>query len=90
MSARRTAYTKRRAHALFAKAARKAKLEGVRPHDCRHSYGSILLDKGVPLPAVSQLLGHSNVTTTARVYAGVVEGRQQQTHALVAAFARSG
>jgi hypothetical protein len=43
------------------------------------------------LPTVSRLLGHSNVATTARVYAGVVEGREDVTRALVgAAFARSG
>lgn len=91
MSARGTAYTKRRAHALFAKAVKKAKLGDVRPHDLRHSYGSILLDKGVPFPAVSKLLGHASVQTTARIYAGVVEGREQHTSDLVdAAFARSG
>jgi integrase len=91
MSARGTAYTKRRAHALFQKAVKRAKLGDVRPHDLRHSYGSILLDKGVPLPAVSKLLGHANVQTTARIYAGVVEGREQRTLDLVdRAFARSG
>jgi integrase len=91
MSARGTAYTKRRAHALFANAVKKAKLGVVRPHDLRHSYGSILLDKSVPLPAVSKLLGHVNVQTTARIYAGIVEGREQHTSALVdAAFAKSG
>jgi integrase len=91
MSARGTAYTKRRAHALFSKAVKRAKLGNVRPHDLRHSYGSILLDKGVPLPAVSKLLGHANVQTTARIYAGVVEGREQHTSELVErAFAESG
>ncbi len=83
LSARGCAYTKRRAHALFQKAVKNAKLGNVRPHDLRHSYGSILLDKGVPLPAVSRLLGHANVQTTARIYAGVLEGREQRTINLV-------
>jgi integrase len=83
LSARGFAYTKRRAHALFQKAVKRAKLGGVRPHDLRHSYGSILLDKGVPLPAVSRLLGHANVQTTARIYAGILEGREQRTINLV-------
>lgn len=71
------------AHVLFQKAVKKAKLGDVRPHDLRHSYGSILLDKGVPLPAVSRLLGHANVQTTARIYAGILEGREQRTMNLV-------
>ncbi len=37
-------------------------------HACRHAYGSHLLDKGVPLPIVSKMLGHSSVDVTARVY----------------------
>jgi integrase len=91
MSARRTAYSKRRAHVLFGKAAKRAKLGVARPHDCRHSYGSLLLDKGVPLPTVSKLLGHANGQTTARIYAGVLEGHEQRTQALVElAFAGSG
>jgi site-specific recombinase XerD len=55
----------------------------VRPHDLRHSYGSILLDKGVSIPAVSRLLGPANVQTTASIYAGIVEGREQRTINLV-------
>src|SRR5262245_6702388 len=51
------------------------KLGDVRPHDCRHTYGSLLLDTVVPLPTVSQLLAHANVQTTARIYAGVLKGR---------------
>jgi hypothetical protein len=37
----------------------------------------------VPLPAVSRLLGHANVQTTARIYADVLEGREQHTMNLV-------
>ncbi len=51
---------------------------------CGIPYGSILLDKGVPLPTISRLLGHANVQTTAtRIYAGVLEGREQRTIDLV-------
>ncbi|MCS7007522.1 MAG: site-specific integrase, partial [Gaiellaceae bacterium] len=85
MSARGTAYSKRRAHALFQEAVRRAGLGEVRPHDLRHSYGSILLDKGAPLPQVSRWLGHASVETTARVYAGVLEGRAQRSRELVEA-----
>lgn len=38
-------------------------------HTIRHSVATWLLDEGVPLTVVSQLLGHSSVTVTERVYA---------------------
>jgi integrase len=48
--------------------AKKAGLLGVSMHTMRHSHGSQLLSLGVPLPAVSKRLGHSNVHVTATVY----------------------
>jgi len=49
--------------------AKKAGLKHVGIHTLRHSHGSQLLSKGVPLPTVSKRLGHSNVYTTATIYA---------------------
>jgi len=49
--------------------ARQAGLKGVSLHTLRHSHGSQLLANGVPLPVVSKRLGHSNVYTTANIYA---------------------
>lgn len=36
-------------------------------------YGSILLDKGVNIKTISELLGHKNITTTYNIYIGVDE-----------------
>lgn len=49
--------------------AKKAGMKGVSLHTLRHSHGSQLLSKGVPLRAVSKRLGHSSVYVTATVYA---------------------
>jgi integrase len=49
--------------------AKKAGFTGVSLHTLRHSHGSQLLSEGVPLPAVSKRLGHSNISVTATVYA---------------------
>src|SRR5262249_35253988 len=35
-------------------------------HILRHTFGSLLIMRGVPVPAVSALMGHSNVSTTMR------------------------
>ena len=44
-------------------------------HSLRHSHGSHLLADGVPLPVVSERLGHSSVRTTAEVYAHAIRGQ---------------
>lgn len=38
------------------------------PHTLRHAYGSILIQRGVPVATVSKLLGHGSVDVTTRVY----------------------
>ncbi|MDA8336686.1 MAG: site-specific integrase [Peptococcaceae bacterium] len=43
-------------------------------HLLRHTFGSVLIDNGVPIPAVSKILGHANPGLTARVYAHPMPG----------------
>ncbi len=43
-----------------------AGLEGVRIHDLRHSAASILASKGLSLPLIGAVLGHTQVQTTLR------------------------
>jgi integrase len=38
-------------------------------HDTRHAYGSLVLEAGEDLAIVSRLLGHTDIGTTANVYA---------------------
>lgn len=44
-----------------------------RMHDLRHTAASHLLADGVPLPEVSQILGHASPAITARLYAHAVK-----------------
>jgi integrase len=43
-----------------------AGLAGVRTHDLRHSYASMLANSGLSLPIIGQLLGHTQPNTTQR------------------------
>lgn len=38
------------------------------PREMRHSFVSLLSDSGVPIEAISRLVGHSSTATTERVY----------------------
>ena len=55
-------------------AAKKAKLSGIGIHTLRHSAATAMLENGVNLKAVSDLLGHSSIAITGDVYAHVSEG----------------
>jgi integrase len=44
----------------------RAGLIGVRLHDLRHTYASFGAGGGLGLPIIGRLLGHSQVSTTAR------------------------
>jgi integrase len=43
-----------------------AQLDGVRVHDLRHSFASVLASSGLSLPVIGALLGHTQPGTTAR------------------------
>jgi integrase len=46
-----------------------AKIEGLRIHDLRRSFGSTLINLQVPLSEISKLLGHSKTSVTEKHYA---------------------
>lgn len=58
----------------------------VRLHDARHGYGSHLLAQGVPLPIVSEVMGHAGPEITAAVYAHVLrDGAHERLRAATTA-----
>ena len=51
---------------LWYRVRQEAGIEDVRLHDLRHTHASHAVMNGVPVPVVSRLLGHSNVSMTLR------------------------
>ena len=62
---------------------RRARLHGVRLHDLRHTFASRALALGEGLPMIGELLGHTQVNTTAR-YAHLARESIQASTAKVA------
>lgn len=54
----------------FKKCARQAKLPQFHFHHTRHTFGSMAVQRGIPIYTVQALMGHSSVTTTS-LYAGL-------------------
>ena len=53
----------------FAKLLADNGLRKIRFHDLRHSCASLLLKHGVPMKQIQEWLGHSDISTTANIYA---------------------
>lgn len=53
----------------FAKLLADHGLRKIRFHDLRHSCASLLLKQGVPMKQIQEWLGHSDISTTANIYA---------------------
>jgi integrase len=57
---------------------REARLRPIRFHDLRHSTATLLLEQGVELVVIKELLGHAHIGVTATVYAHVRLRLQRQ------------
>jgi integrase len=73
----------------LAVAANKAGLQGVRPHDLRHSYVSNLLAHG-DVATVSRAAGHANVHVTAKLYSHALGSPEEQAERAAMAAAAAG
>jgi len=51
--------------------------ESIRFHDLRHGAASLLLARGVPIPVVSELLGHANPSITMSIYSHALPNSQE-------------
>ena len=67
---------------LWNKLRARAGLDGLRLHDCRHSYASRALALGESLSAISRLLGHKTVMTTVK-YAHLARDTERASAAKV-------
>ncbi|MFC2013357.1 site-specific integrase [Chloroflexota bacterium] len=67
----------------FARIAKRAGLEGVRFHDLRHTFASLMLLCGAKPKVISEALGHSSVAFTMDVYSHIIEGMQSDAMALL-------
>lgn len=71
------------------KARERAGLKDVRMHDLRHSFASALVNNGLSIYDVKELLGHASITTTQR-YAHLSQDRLAQATETVAAHYGAG
>jgi len=67
----------------FAVTAKLAGLGGVRFHDLRHTFASLMFLRKVSPKVISEALGHASVAFTMDTYSHIMEGMQQEAMALL-------
>ena len=69
--------------------AKKIGIETARLHDLRHTYATLSLQNGDDLKTVADALGHSNISTTANIYAHVTERMRKESAARMESLIQS-
>ena len=71
-------YYHHRIHDHFKKALRESGLPDIHLHDLRHTAATLLLEAGINLKVVSEILGHASTAVTMTIYAHVTRTMQEQ------------
>jgi integrase len=67
----------------FHKLVDRAGLDGVRFHDRRHTFASLMLMRGAKIKVISEALGHASAAFTMDTYSHIMEGMQKDAVALL-------
>jgi integrase len=67
----------------FNRLVKEAGLSGVRFHDCRHTFASLMLMRGAKIKVISEALGHASAAFTMDTYSHIMEGMQKDAVALL-------
>jgi integrase len=65
---------------------RKAGLEPIGLHECRHTFASLLIAAGLNAKAITAYLGHASIQTTFDLYGHLMPGNEDEAVALVDAY----
>jgi len=58
----------------------------ITPHGMRHTAATLMLTRGVPLPLVSEILGHASPDVTSRIYSHVIAEQRSVAADLISAM----
>jgi integrase len=65
---------------------KKAKLEPICLHDCRHTFASLMIAAGVNAKALSTFMGHANISITLDRYGHLMPGAEDEAAGLMDAY----
>ncbi len=65
---------------------RRAGLDPIGLHECRHTFASLLIAAGVNAKAITAYLGHASIQTTFDLYGHLMRGNEEEAVALFNAY----
>jgi integrase len=65
---------------------RKAGLNAITPHECRHTFASLMIAAGVNAKALSTYMGHANIAITMDRYGHLMPGNEREAAGLLDAY----
>ena len=68
------------------KAWKAAKLEAITPHECRHTFASLMIAANVNAKALSVFMGHANISITVDRYGHLMPGAEDEVARLMDAY----
>jgi integrase len=63
-----------------------AGLDRITPHECRHTFASLMIEAGVNAKALSTFMGHANIGITMDRYGHLMPGSEDQAAALLDSY----
>jgi integrase len=64
----------------------KARLNPICPHDCRHTFASLMIAAGVNAKALSTFMGHANISITLDRYGHLMPGAEDEAAGMMDAY----
>jgi integrase len=65
---------------------KRAGLERITPHECRHTFASLMIAAGVNAKALSAYMGHANISITLDTYGHLMPGSETEAADLLDAY----
>ena len=61
-------------------------MDRITPHECRHTYASLMIAAGVNAKALSTYMGHANISITLDRYGHLMPGTEDEAAGLLDAY----
>ncbi len=65
---------------------KRAGLDRIRLHECRHTFASLMIAAGVNAKAPSTYMGHANISITLDLYGHLMPGNEEEAAGLLDAY----
>lgn len=68
---------------IFQRILKRANIEQCGIHALRHSFVSLMINNGIPITMVSQMVGHTNIGITMKIYTHLLEETQLESMSII-------